>query len=696
MLCLIVLFDQVPAVGKLVGAPISSETHVTEVGEIPVDVVMLSNTSVVSSGDGKKELMNSSQPTNEVRLANAHTEEETSSRNKPTVRLGNGVVTRLTYSPDGKLLAVMGAIGIWFYDAASLSEVGMIAHGASTIAFSPDGQTLASGSWSDRTVRLWDVNTQKQVGGMRFPGRRGVTALSYSLDGKSLAVGYGNGDIASWDTATKQKTALLDTPVKYVSTLAFSSNGQLLAFSGGDDYPKISLWNVQTQTLVGSFEDRGRRRHNFAVSSVAFSPDGKTLASAGIYDYTVRLWDVATRSQIVLLLELESEHHHGSVNAVTFSPNGTILASAGDDAIIRMWDARTLKQIGKLETRSGGVTSIAFHPDGKTLASLNGQFERGMRKGGDMALRLWNVKTRKQITVARNHTAAIESVAFSPDEALLASAHHDGAVRLWDRQTQKQIATLTGHKAAVRSVAFSPDGALLASGGKDMARLWNVRKRKQIAAFKHKEIVESVAFSPDGKILASVDESCIRLWDTRRKKKVGTLGNEPPREGPIRFRSTIRSMIFSPDGTLLASGGIDNTLRLWDVQKRRQIFMHEGTKSGNVLAVTFSPDGETLASAGTHKEINLWHVAEQELIATLNTQALVWTLAFSPEGRFLAADVGAKIRVWDMKTLEEVTTLEGCEGPVYSIVFSADGKMVVAGSLDGTIRVWDTAGFRDD
>ena len=122
----------------------------------------------------------------------------------------------------------------------------------------------------------------------------------------------------------------------------------------------------------------------------------------------------------------------------------------------------------------------------------------------------------------------------------------------------------------------------------------------------------------------------------------------------------------------------------------------EQTKSGNILAVTFSPDGNTLASAGTHKEINLWHVAEQELIATLNTQALVWTLAFSPEGRFLAADVGAKIRVWDMKTLEEVTTLEGCEGPVYSIVFSADGKMVVAGSLDGTIRVWDTAGFRDD
>ncbi len=698
MLCLIVPFDRVPAVGKLVGAPISSETKITEVGEMPVDVVMLSETSIVSSGDGKKDLMKNSQPTNEVRAANAHTEVKTDSRNEPMARLGNGTVHKIAYSPDGKLIAVMGAIGIWLYDAETLTEVGMISGGTAAIAFSLDGQTLASGSRSDRTVHLWDVQTQKRVGSLQFPGRRGVTALSYSPDGKTLAVGYGNGDIVMWDPKTHEKTALLDTNSSVLSTLAFSPNGKLLA-SGGSEDPTISLWDVQTQTLMGSFD--GHTRHDGAipdseVSAVVFSPDGKTLASGSSIDDTVRLWDVANRAQIALLTELETDELE-SINSVTFSPNGAILASASDDTTIRLWDAHTQRRLGVIETDAGGVTSIAFHPaDGKTLASLNGQFERGLRKGGDMALRLWNVKTRKQIAVARNHTAAIESVAFSPDGALLASAHHDGVVRLWDRQIQKQIATLTGHKAAVRSVTFSPDGTLLASGGKDRARLWNVRKRKQIAAFKHKEIVESVAFSPDGKTLASVDESCIRLWDTRRKREVGALGKEPPREGPIRFRSTIRSVVFSPDGTLLASGGIDNTLRLWNVQKRKEIFMHERAKSGDILAVTFSPDGKTLASAGTHKEINLWHVAEQELIATLNTQAIIWTLAFSPKGRFLAADVGAKIRVWDMKTLAEVTTLEGGVWPVYSIVFSSDGKKVVAGSLDGTIRFWDTAGFRDD
>ena len=134
----------------------------------------------------------------------------------------------------------------------------------------------------NETVHLWDVKTQKRVGGLLFPGRRGVTALSYSLDGKTLAVGYGNGDIAFWDTATNQKTAFLDTNSSVLWTLAFSPDGKLLA-SGGYEDPTISLWDVQTQTLLGSFDGHTRldgRVQNSGVSSVTFRPDGKTLASA--------------------------------------------------------------------------------------------------------------------------------------------------------------------------------------------------------------------------------------------------------------------------------------------------------------------------------------------------------------------------------------------------------------------------------
>lgn len=717
MLFLIVPFDQVPAIGKLIGAPLPSETKVAEIGEIPVDVVMLSDTSVVSSGDGKKDLMKNSQPTNEVRLANAHTEVDSNGRNEPTARLGNGVVTRLAYSPDGKLIAVMGAIGIWLYDAESLTEVGMIARGARTIAFSPDGRTLASGH-RDRTIYLWNVSTQQQIGSLTLPSNA-VTALSFSLDGHTLAVGFGYGEITLWDMRTQRQTALLDTASKFVWTLAFSPDGQLLA-SGGYEDPTISLWDVQTQTLIGSFDGHTRdvRILNSSVSAVAFSPDGKNLASGSSIDGTVRLWDVASRAQIALLLELETNDLEG-INSVAFSPNGTILASASDDSIIRMWDTRTLKQIGKLETKSGGVTSISFHPDGNTLASLNGRFApTEIQLGGDMSIRLWEVESRKQIALAQHHSPSVASVALSSDGELLAVGCDNGVVEMWDVRSKKRIDTLRGHAAKVQSVVFSPDGRLLASSAAERAHLWNIRDRKQIAVFKHTAIVESMSFGHDGKTLACVDDTCIRLWDARRKRATSVLGQVPPPrksgflerlwskwihgeipiESPV-YSSTITSVEFNPDGKLLISGGRDNAVRLWDVRKRREIFTAEPDKKGMgyavINSVAFSPDGKTIASAGTHRQIQLWSVAEHKLIETLDIGEWINALDFSPDGRFLAAAVTtkAKVCIWDMKTREVLTSLDVSAS---SLVFSHDGKTLVVGSEDGTIRIWDTAGFRNE
>ena len=168
MLYLFVSIDQFSALGKLVGAPILSETRIAEVGEIPVDVVMLSNTSVVSSGDGKKDLGKNSRLTNGVQAADTYTEAATGTQNEPIARLGNGTISDIIYSPDGKLIAAAGAIGIWLYDAETLAEVGIISGGAGAIAFSPDGQMLASGSRAERTVHLWDVKTQKRVGRLVF------------------------------------------------------------------------------------------------------------------------------------------------------------------------------------------------------------------------------------------------------------------------------------------------------------------------------------------------------------------------------------------------------------------------------------------------------------------------------------------------------------------------------------------------
>jgi WD40 repeat protein/transcriptional regulator with XRE-family HTH domain len=287
-----------------------------------------------------------------------------------------------------------------------------------------------------------------------------------------------------------------------------------------------------------------------AVTSVAFSPGGRTLAT-GNADGTTRLWDMASHQQIAVLTGPA-----GPVDSVAFSPGGRTLATGNADGTARLWDMASHRQIATLTGLAGPVSSVAFRPDGKTLAT----------GGADARVRLWDVAThRPSGSLPTGPTAPVSSVAFSPDGATLAAGSADG-VWLWGLPTPcncltspTSAARLTGPAGAVNSVVFSPDGETLAAGSGDgTVQLWDMATEQQIATLtRHHGTVTPVAFSPDGRTLAAGSgDGTVQLWDRATHRQIATLTSPT---------GTVTSVAFSRDGKTLAASRADHTVRLWDV-----------------------------------------------------------------------------------------------------------------------------------
>jgi WD40 repeat protein len=533
---------------------------------------------------------------------------------------------------------------------------------------------------------LFDVATGKEV--RAFAGPAYTLTLAFSPDGKTLATpGEKAGTIWLWDIATGQTRRKLEGAGGEVSSLAFAPDGKVLASAGGDK--TVRLWDPALGT-----ELRRLAGHEKDVCCLTFAPDGKVLAS-GSPDQTVRLWDPMTGRELRALTDRRER-----VTAVAFAPDGRLLACSNADGTISLWDPGTGKEVRHWDTNTRSVpfaSSLAFSPDGKMLLST------ALWQSGP---RLWDVATGKELLAFSGHHAGVDVLAYSADGKTLYSAGREKQVLHWDLTTGRESQRFRWTSPEFSLVALSPDGKTAATQGqseaKSTVRLWDLATGKELRSLGQIDHANpgfnpsSITFSPDGKLLAAAGNNAALLWNVATGEKLRQFGHP----------SSFTSLAFTPDGKRLAgaTGGQNAAVRIWDVERGFMVWAKRTGPVNGPMGLTLSPDGKQVATFGWDGPVRLWDIESAKEVRSFGDVAThgvpqVYQVVFSPDGRFLATaggDEDRKVHIWEVSTGREVRRFQGHATGVCSVAFAPDGRTVASGGGESMILVWDVTGRLKD
>ncbi len=465
------------------------------------------------------------------------------------------------------------------------------------------------------------------------------------------------------------------------------------------------------------------RGHTAGLYRIAYSPDGKRLATASI-DKSAKVWDPTTGKELLTLC-----CHAQDVWGIAFSPDGTRIATSSYDKTAKVWDATTGKELLTVCCHNMEVTGVAFSPDGARLATSS----------LDKTAKVWDISTAlntgaatgKELFTMTGHNGGVGGIVYTLDGKRLATSswndEPENSARIWDAENGKLLLTLTGHTSSLWDITASPDGKRVATGSADgTARIWDSNSGQLLTTIFSPGINLRIAFSPDGKQLVT-GATDVRIWDIATGQLVQTLAGHT---------GEVWGAFFSPDGIHLATGSRDGTARVWDISPAGSrdwltfapagshlVYSADGTRlanssSGNtakildaltgkelltlsghtntIRSVAFSPDGTRLATASVDQTVKVWDLATGKQLLSLSTPTFPFPaglrLTFSPDGqRIAAASSENSARVWDVATGKELLALRGHAQPVVGAAYSPDGSRIATPCLDGTAKVWDAA-----